>query len=331
MRKILLSIFACALFSTVWAQERTVTGRVTSVEDGSTLPGVNVVIKGTTIGTSTDKDGAFSLSVPEGSTLVFTFIGLETKEVEVGNRSVVDIALPMDISQLSEVVVVGYGTQNKRDISGSITSIDGKDIAVAPVQSFEQALGGRAAGVSITVPNGVLNNPPVIRIRGVNSMNLSSFPLIVIDGVPTYSGDNSTNSAPNNPLSNISTSDIASIEVLKDASASAIYGSRAAAGVILITTKRGAKGKTKFNYDAWVGWTKPVRLFDMLNADEYMMMKNEGIRNLNENTQRKSGVYGKAIEDSFKPTLDANGNVVDTKWYDYVYRTGFSHSNNQSF
>src|SRR5882762_1140240 len=153
MRKILLSVFACVLFTTVWAQERTVTGRVTSVEDGSTLPGVNVVIKGTTNGTSTDANGTFSLAVPEGSTLVFTFIGLETKEVEVGNRSVVDIALPMDISQLSEVVVVGYGTQSRKDITGSISSIKGSEVAMNPVQSFDQALQGRAAGVNITTPN----------------------------------------------------------------------------------------------------------------------------------------------------------------------------------
>ncbi len=332
MRKILLVIFSCALSFQLMAQERTVTGKVTSAEDGTTLPGVNVILKGTSTGVATDADGKYSIEVPaSGGILVFTFIGIETKEVEIGDRSVIDVPLSSDITQLSEVVVVGYGTQNKRDISGSISSISGDAIAVAPVQSFEQALAGRAPGVQITVPNGVLNNPPVIRIRGVNSINLSSYPLIVIDGIPTFSGDNSTNSAPNNPLSNISTTDIESIELLKDASASAIYGSRAAAGVLLITTKRGAKGKSKFNFDSWVGWTEPVRLFDMLNAEQYMMIKNEGIRNLNENTQRKSGTYGTAIEGAFKPSYDANGNLVDTKWYDYVYRTGFSHSNSLSF
>jgi TonB-linked SusC/RagA family outer membrane protein len=323
MRKILHLVFACVLVTTAWAQERTVTGRVTSVEDGSTLPGVNVVIKGTTNGTSTDANGTYSLAVPEGSTLVFTFIGLETKEVEVGNRSVVDIALPMDISQLSEVVVVGYGTQSRKDISGSISTIKGSEVALNPVQSFDQALQGRAAGVNITTPNGVLNNAPVIRIRGVNSINLSSYPLVVIDGVPTFTVDNSmgsasTNSAANNPLGNINPGDIESIEVLKDASASAIYGSRASAGVLLITTKRGTKGKSKINYDGWVGWTQPVRLFNLLNAQQYMDVKNEARAN-----------NGQAA--AFFPTNDANGNMIDTDWYKAVYQTGFSHSHSLNY
>lgn len=318
MRKILLTIFSCALSFYVMAQEKVVTGKVTSFEDGTTLPGVNVVIKGTTTGTATDANGAFSLSVPEGSTLVFSFIGLETKEVEVGTQTSLDVVLASDISQLGEVVVVGYGTQTKRDLSGSIASISGAEVAIAPVQSFDQALQGRAAGVNITTPNGVLNNPPVIRIRGANSINLSSYPLIVVDGIPTFTGDNSSNSAANNPLGNINPADIESIEVLKDASASAIYGSRASSGVILVTTKRGSKGKSKVSYDGWVGWTKPFRLFDLLNADQYMTIKNEARRNA-----------GQA--DAFFPAQDANGKNIDTDWYKYVYRTGVSHSHNLNF
>jgi len=318
MRKILLTIFSCALSFYVMAQEKVVTGKVTSFEDGTTLPGVNVVIKGTTTGTATDTNGAFSLSVPEGSTLVFSFIGLETKEVEVGAQTSLEVVLASDISQLGEVVVVGYGTQTKRDLSGSIASISGAEVAIAPVQSFDQALQGRAAGVNITTPNGVLNNPPVIRIRGANSINLSSYPLIVVDGIPTFTGDNSSNSAANNPLGNINPADIESIEVLKDASASAIYGSRASSGVILVTTKRGSKGKSKVSYDGWVGWTKPFRLFDLLNADQYMTIKNEARRNA-----------GQA--DAFFPATDANGKPIDTDWYKYVYRTGVSHSHNLNF
>jgi TonB-linked SusC/RagA family outer membrane protein len=330
MKKFLLTCFALAIAVYSMAQERIVSGKVTSTEDGTSLPGVNVILKGTTIGSSTDSDGNFQLSVPQsGGALIFSFIGLESKEIEIGDRTVVNVSLALDITQLSEVVVVGYGTQSKRDLSGSIASIKGEEIALAPVQSFEQALGGRAPGVNIIQPNGVLNNPPVIRIRGVNSINLSSFPLIVIDGIPTYSGDNSANNAPNNPLSNLNPADIESIEVLKDASASAIYGSRASAGVILITTKKGVKGKTKITLDSWVGWTKPFRLFDMLNAQQYMMIKNEGVRNLNQNNIANGGP-GAAVE-GFLPQLDANGNVVDTKWYDYVYQTGASHSNSLSF
>jgi len=318
MRKILLTIFSCALSFYVMAQERTVTGKVTSFEDGTTLPGVNVVIKGTTIGTATDAVGNYSLAVPENSILVFSFIGLETKEVTVGTQTSVDVVMAADISQLGEVVVVGYGTQSRKDISGSIASISGADVAIAPVQSFDQALQGRAAGVNITTPNGMLNNPPVIRIRGANSINLSSYPLIVIDGIPSFTGDNSSTNAANNPLGNINPADIESIEVLKDASASAIYGSRASSGVILVTTKRGSKGKSRINYDGWAGWSEPVRLFDLLNAEQYMTVKNEARRN-----------NGQA--DAFFPTTDANGNTIDTDWYKYVYRTGFSHSHNLNF
>ncbi|HMJ71011.1 MAG TPA: TonB-dependent receptor [Cyclobacteriaceae bacterium] len=328
LKNVLITLLALVA-GVAFAQDRFVTGKVTSAEDGTAVPGVNVVVKGTTNGTTTDADGNYRLSVPaSGGTLVFSFIGLTTEELAIGERTIVDINMRADVTQLSEVVVVGYGTQSKRDLSGSIATVSGKEIASLPVQSFEQALGGRAAGVNISIPNGVMNNPPVIRIRGVSSISLSSFPLIVIDGIPTYTQDNSANNAPNNPLANLNPSDIESVEVLKDASASAIYGSRAANGVILITTKKGAQGKTKVTLDSWVGATEAFRLFDVLNAEQYMMMKNEGITNLNANAGRRTPpVTGTAIEGSFKPSLDADGNVIDTDWYDHIYRTGFSHSN----
>jgi len=314
----------------VLAQERRVTGKVTAADDGSTLPGVNVVVRGTTNGTTTDANGAYALSVPDDATLTFSFIGLTTEEVVVGGRTVIDVVMRADVTQLSEVVVVGYGTQSKRDLSGSISSVQGKDIATLPVQSFEQALGGRSTGVQVNIPNGVMNNPPVIRIRGVSSMSLSSFPLVVIDGIPSFTGDNSATNAPNNPLANINPSDIESVEVLKDASASAIYGSRAANGVILITTKRGAKGRTKVTLDSWVGATQAFRLFDVMNADQYMATKNEAVENLRANilgNDPTTPINKQPVSGPFKPTLDANGNPVSTNWYDHVYRTGFSHSN----
>lgn len=319
MRKSLLFFFACAIAFSAWAQERTITGKVIATDDGSSLPGVNVLLKGTTNGTTTDADGNYSLVVPaSGGSLVFTFIGLESKEIEIGDRAVVDVSLGLDVTQLSEVVVVGYGTQQKRDLTGTIASVSGKEIAIAPVQSFDQALQGRAPGVNVTTPNGVLNNPPVIRIRGVNSISLSSFPLVVIDGIPTFSGDQSQNSAANNPMSSVNTADIESIEILKDASAAAIYGSRASAGVILITTKRGKQGKSRVTLDSWVGWTKPFKLVDLLNADQYLEIKNEGAANA-------------GLPAQFFKNQDANGKDIDTNWYDHVYQTGFSHSNTLSF
>lgn len=318
----------------VFAQERVVTGKITAAEDGSGIPGVNIVVKGTTNGTTTDADGNYRISVPgNGGTLVFSFIGLTSEEVAIGDRTVIDVPMRADVTQLSEVVVVGYGTQSKRDLSGSISSVQGKDIAALPVQSFEQALGGRATGVQVSIPNGVLNNPPVIRVRGVSSMSLSSFPLVVIDGIPTFTGDNSATNAPNNPLANINPSDIESVEVLKDASASAIYGSRAANGVILITTKKGTQGKAKVTLDSWVGATTAFRLFDMMNADQYMAEKNEAVENLRANilaNDPTTSLANQPIANSFKPSLDANGNPVNTNWYKHIYQTGFSHSNSVS-
>ncbi|MCC3156889.1 TonB-dependent receptor [Hymenobacter sp. 15J16-1T3B] len=334
MRKSLLtmSVMACAITGhDLHAQTRTVTGRVVGA-DGSGLPGVTVLVKGTTNGTSTDGDGRYSLTVPgTGGTLVFSSVGYSSQEAALGNASSINMTLAAASTGLDEVVVLGYGiTQSRRELTGSIATVKGSEIATAPVQSFDQALQGRASGVNITTPNGVLNNPPVVRIRGVNSISLSSDPLYVIDGVPAYSGNNSAlTSVPNNPLSNINPNDIESIEVLKDASSTAIYGSRAANGVILITTKKGKRGQSRISVDSWVGISKPVRLYDVLSAQPYMDLKNEAVRNLNAN-RAAIGQPATNVE-GFRPSLDANGNQVDTRWYDYIYRTGFTSSNAVSF
>ncbi len=312
------------------AQDRTVSGTVVG-SDGGALPGVTVLVKGTTIGTSTGADGKFSIAAPStATTLAFSYVGYASQEVAIGDKSSFNISLAADTKGLDEVVVVGYGTQSRRDLTGNVASISGKEISTTPIQSFDQALQGRASGVNITTPNGVLNNPPVIRIRGVNSITLSTSPLFVIDGIPAFSGNTSAvGSVPNNPLSNVNPSDIESIEVLKDASATAIYGSRAAGGVILVTTKKGKKGQSRVSVESWAGWSQPVRLFDVLNAEQYINIKNESVRNLNAN-RIALGQPGNNVE-GFRPTLDANGNPVDVDWYDYVYRTGFSTSNTLNF
>lgn len=178
MRKLLLSKSVLTLFlglmaGVVWAQERMVTGKVTSAEDGSAIPGVNVVLKGTTTGTTTDADGSYRLSIPaSGGSLVFSFIGLETKEVPIGDRTVLDVALGLDVTQLSEVVVVGYGTQERRKVTSAITSIKSADFANLATPSFDQQLAGRAAGVQLTVPSGLIGQAPIIRVRGVNSITI---------------------------------------------------------------------------------------------------------------------------------------------------------------
>ncbi|UOQ74277.1 SusC/RagA family TonB-linked outer membrane protein [Hymenobacter cellulosilyticus] len=323
-------LFAVTMLQQVAAQNRSISGQVVD-QSGNGLPGATVIVKGTTTGVSTNSDGTFTMSVPEsGATLVVSSVGFLPREQAVGSEARINVRLAEDTKQLSEVVVVGYGTQSRRDLTGSVASISGKEIAAAPVQSFDQALQGRASGVNITTPNGVLNNPPVIRIRGVNSVTLSSAPLIVIDGIPAFSGNSSAvGSVPNNPLSNLNPADIESMEVLKDASAGAIYGSRAAGGVILVTTKKGRKGQSRVSLDSWAGWSKPVRLYELLNAADYMEIKNEAVRNLNAN-RRALGAVATNIE-GFKPSFDADGNPVDTRWYDYIYRTGFSTANTVNF
>ncbi|KAB7731269.1 SusC/RagA family TonB-linked outer membrane protein [Rudanella paleaurantiibacter] len=300
----------------VLAQDIAVSGRVTSSDDGSALPGVSVQVKGTTRGTTTDASGNYRLNAPANAQLVFSFIGYKTQEVAVGNRTTVNLSLASDASVLNEVVVVGYGTQSKKTITGAIATVDGKSISDKPVQSFDQALQGRAAGVSITTPNGVLNNAPVIRVRGVSSISGSSSPLIVVDGLPINSGNVSQGGfTVNNPLGDINPNDIESLDILKDASATAIYGSRAAAGVILITTKKGKEGRAQVSYDSWLGATQPFRLFNMLNAQQFMDYKNLAARNA-------------GLPDQFFPTTNPDGSIADTDWYDLIYRTGYGQNHN---
>jgi TonB-dependent starch-binding outer membrane protein SusC len=324
MRK-LASILALTLLCSMhmFAQDKPVTGKVTDEKDGSPLVGVSVTVKGTNTGTTTGADGTFRLSVPSNArTLVFSFVAFSTQEVSIGNKAEFNVSLASADKSLSEVVVVGYGTVRKKDLTGSVATIGGDKVRDMPVQSFDQALSGRAAGVSITMPNGVVNNAPVIRIRGVNSISLSSFPLVVIDGIPTFSGDVGNGNAANNPLGDINPGDIESIEVLKDAAAAAIYGSRASAGVLLVTTKKGKQGRAKVNYDAWVGYTRAFNLIPVLNGREYETIKNEGLTN--------AGTPPNGTTRGFYPYLGPDGNPVNTNWYDIIYRTGVSQNHNVS-
>jgi len=298
----------------------TVSGTVTD-EKGISLPGVSIKVKGGTAGTVTDNNGRFSIAVPNNqSVLVFAYIGYISREVPVGNQSSLKITLQPDAKTLNDVVVVGYGTQTKAEFTGSAAKVSGENLKDLPVQSFDQGLAGKATGVSIGQPNGVLNNAPVIRIRGINSISLSSYPLIVVDGIPINTGNSSGNSVvANNPLGDINPADIESVNVLKDAASTAIYGSRAAAGVILITTKSGKTGKPRVNYEGWTGITNAVRLPDLLDAEQFMLIKNEAV--LNNKTLSGSATAPAA---SFFPTYNADGSMVNTNWLDEVYQTGIS-------
>jgi TonB-dependent starch-binding outer membrane protein SusC len=320
MRKLLLLLLAVGV-STCLLQAQTtriITGKVTG-PDGSPIPNTSVIIKGTTYGTTTKSDGSYTMSVPAGSrVLVISAIGMAEVEISIGNKAVIDATLESTDKNLAEVVVVGYGTQKRKEITGNISTVKGTEISGRPVQSFESALAGKAAGVQITVPNGVVNNPPVFRIRGTNSISLSSYPLIVIDGIPTYTGDQGATSAPANPLASINPSDIESIDIAKDAAAAAIYGSRASNGVVFITTKKGKSGRAKVNYDGWVGFSKANRLPEILDAQQYVDFKNMSLDNLK--------ALNPATTGNFIVPNDANGNPINTNWYDEVYRQGFSHS-----
>ncbi|WP_461074640.1 SusC/RagA family TonB-linked outer membrane protein [Spirosoma flavus] len=243
--------------SAAWAQGRTITGRVTDPA-GSGLPGVSVQIKGTQRGTNSDAEGKYSINnVPDNATLVFSFIGFTSQEVPVGNQSSVDVKLSDDTKALEEVVVVGYGTAKRKDLTGSVTQVTSKDFNAGVNPNPLQAIQGKVAGLIITSPSGDPTQAPTVRLRGYTSLAGGSDPLYVVDGMIGV------------PITTISPSDIESMDVLKDASAAAIYGSRAANGVILVTTKRGKSGKTTVSFNNYVGVSTISKTYDMLDAQGY--------------------------------------------------------------
>ena len=269
------------------AFQKTVSGTVTS-QQGEPLPGVNVLIKGTNQGTVTDFDGNYTLNVSgENNILVFSFIGFVTKELPVKNNTTLNVALTEDFSQLSDVVVIGYGSQRKSDLTGAVSSVSTEELQAVPTSTFEQALQGRAAGVQVSQSSGAPGGEPNIRIRGTSSVNASSEPLYVIDGMLVNSNGNETALSGRGPrvgpLATINPNDIESIEILKDASATAIYGSRGANGVVLITTKKGRDGKGSISFNAYYGVQQVTRKLDLLNAEQYANLVNDAQINAGQN------------------------------------------------
>jgi len=226
MWRLLFSLFILTLSTAAWAQDRTVTGTVTDSADGSPLPGVSVLVQGTTKGVPTDLSGAYTLQLAPGeNAITFSFIGYKTQTVTVGEQTTIDVKLESDATELNEVVVVGYGEQKKSDITGATASVKGEELAKQPVLTATQAMQGKVAGVQI-ISSGQPGSSPQIRVRGVGTALSGTTSLYVVDGVLT------------DDISNINTADIVDMNVLKDASAAAIYGSRGANGVIIITTRR---------------------------------------------------------------------------------------------
>ncbi|OOQ57692.1 SusC/RagA family TonB-linked outer membrane protein [Mucilaginibacter pedocola] len=312
MKKILLSfllLFVTA--SLAFSQNSVITGKVTDQKDGSALPGVTVTVKGTPgIGTQTDVNGKYSLSVPAGKVLVFKFIGYKAVEL-AANSSVVDATLETDSKQLTEVVVVGYGTQKRQNITGSVASIAAKEIENTPVTTLEQAIQGKAAGVVIQSNNGKLGQGIKISVRGTSSISAGTQPLIVLDGIILNQGDISSTNAATNPLADINFNDFESVEILKDASASAIYGARASNGVILLTSKKGKAGKAKLNFSSQFGSSKPSRHRQFLNSEQYLQI------------ERRAGVgaslqdFNNGFYDTYQDALDDNAAFVESRLLRY--------------
>nr|WP_157618632.1 SusC/RagA family TonB-linked outer membrane protein [Spirosoma spitsbergense] len=279
--------------------DRTIAGRVLS-ETGEGLPGVSVVLKNTKKGTTTDADGAFRLSVPDGLgvSLVFSFVGYISQEIDLGNRNSLNVTLLEDTRALNEVVVVGYGQVKKTDLTGSVSTVPVGEIRKLAVTSLDQSLQGRAAGVQITQNSGSPGSATTIRIRGGNSIQGDNEPLYVIDGIP-FKNDGAGSGSSFNVLSTLNPSDIESISILKDASSTAIYGSRGANGVVIVTTKRGKAGKSTVNFDAYYGIQNVRRKYPVLNGSEYAQLVNDA--NTNEGrpalyTPEQVNAFGKGTD-----------------------------------
>ncbi|MCC6463244.1 MAG: TonB-dependent receptor [Saprospiraceae bacterium] len=278
-QQLLTLLFICVAAMGVHAQ-RAVTGRVTELSSGEPLIGATLTVKGTTTGTTTDADGRYSIRVgKDADVLVVKYTGYRGQEITVGTRSNVDVAMEQNAELIDEVVVIGYGKQIKSTLTGNIVKVSGDNVKAMPVVSVEQALQGQAAGVYIESTNGKVGGAMRMRVRGVGSINAGTEPLFVVDGIPLAKDARNTSGADMNPLADLNFNDIESIEVLKDASAKAIYGARGSNGVVIITTKSGKSGKSRIELDLQTGFTKATGRRDFLNSKEYIELFTEAANN----------------------------------------------------
>ena len=298
----------------LWAFSQNITVKgVVKDATGESVIGASVVQKGTSNGIITDIDGNFTLNVPSNSTIVISFVGYKTQEIPVAGKTQINVTMKEDTEMLDEVVVVGYGQMKRSDLTGSVVSVNDQAIKKSVPTSIDQVLQGRAAGVQIQANSGTPGASTSIRIRGINSLNATNQPIFVIDGVVVDSATDDENS---NPLSSINPSDIVSMDVLKDASATAIYGSRASNGVIMITTKRGQAGEATVTYDGYAGWQEMPKQLDMLNLRQYAQHHND-----------RSALGLVEQSSSFvRPDLLGEG----TNWQDELFSKAFMTSHNIS-
>jgi len=305
VRSILCSLLFFLLSLPTFAQEKVVTGKVSDSKDGSPVAGATVTVKGSSIGTATAKDGTFKLTVPQNAkTLVISSVGFGMKEVAITGGDL-QISVSNSNTSLNEVVIIGYGTARKKDLTGAVAQVTQKDFVRGPITTPEQLIAGKVAGVQVSPNSGLPGSGSRIRIRGGTSLNASNDPLIVIDGVPLDNGN--ILGAPS-PLSLINPNDIESFNILKDASAAAIYGSRAANGVIIITTKKGTAGKLKVNFSSLNSISDRTGEIDVLSAAQFTALVNQ---------------RGSTSEKALLGTDNTN-------WQDQIYRSAFSTDNNIS-
>ncbi len=308
-KRLFMLTFGIMMSLVVFGQQVRVSGTVTDAADRQTLPGVNVLVKGSLTGTITGIDGEYSLMAKPGDVLVFTFIGYLPQEVTIGESTVINVVMRTDVQALDEVVVIGYGTVKKSDATGSVAAVSSKDFNKGAITSPQDLLVGKSAGVVITTAGGAPGSGATIRVRGGSSLNASNDPLIIIDGVPI---DNNNVAGSSNILSFVNPNDIETFTVLKDASATAIYGSRASNGVILITTKKGTAGSPlKVSYDGNVSVANAIAFVDVFSGDEIRQLALE-----------KKELFG--IDN-----LDLLG-VENTNWQKEIFRTAVSHDHNLS-
>ena len=332
--KIVLGIAVATIPSISFAQSE-ITGHITDATTGEPLIGASVVVKGDKKeGVVTDTDGNFTLNtqVEAPLKLKVEYIGYRPIDLEVyDTETPVEVKLRENQRFLNEVVVIGYGTQKRENVASSISSINNKTFKDVPVTSIDQVLQGRASGVSLTTPSGNVGQAPIVKIRGVASITSGTQPLYIVDGVPVQTGSNAQ-LGDVNALADINADDILSIDVLKDAAAAAVYGSRAANGVVLITTKKGQQGNAKVSYNGWVGIANASKFFDVMNAQQYVDFKNLAVKNRygTDEISLTNGYKSQYGNKAFNLMKNADGSYVDTQWKDYVLRTGLQQNHTVS-
>jgi TonB-dependent starch-binding outer membrane protein SusC len=340
MKKLILLFFMfCVFLLPLLAQQKTITGVITGAEDKLPVIGATVQIKGTNTGVATDPDGKYQISAPEGAVLEIRYVGMKTTEIIVGTSSVYNVALEYESIGIDEIVVVGYGTQIKSKVSASISKVDGEALMNLPVPTVEQALQGKTAGVYITGVNGKATGTTRMRIRGSSSITADNQPLFVVDGIPITTEALNYSGASINPLTSINFNDVQSIEILKDAASAAIYGSRGANGVVIVTTKKGTTGDTKLNFTVQTGYNEPSRKREFMDSKEYVDYFRMAAKNSDRIDDEYYGdpagtnTYWQDETDAYLEVLsgwaamkDSNGNYtgssVNTDWQEEAFQRG---------